>query len=62
MWYEIDDADGGCLYRGTDLELACEIHDLDAAAHLLVLPPSAVGLPAQRRRAAAEDERTGAVR
>jgi hypothetical protein len=62
MWYEIDDADGRCLYRGTDLELACEIHDQDPAAHLLVLPASTGGLPVQRRRAAAEDERTGAVR
>lgn len=33
--YEVDDAAGRCLYRGTDLELACEIHDLDPAAHLL---------------------------
>jgi hypothetical protein len=32
--YEVDDAAGRCLYRGTDLELACEIHDQDAAAHL----------------------------
>ncbi|MDQ1677415.1 MAG: hypothetical protein QOC93_2559 [Actinomycetota bacterium] len=35
---------------------------LDPAAHLLVLPSATVGLPAQRRRAAAEDERTRAVR
>jgi hypothetical protein len=32
--YEVDDAAGRCVYRGTDLELACEIHDRDPGAHL----------------------------
>jgi hypothetical protein len=41
MPYEIDDADGRCLYRGDDLALACEIHDGVPTARLLVLPPVA---------------------
>jgi hypothetical protein len=32
--YEVDDALGRCLYRGMDLELACEIHDGDPGAYL----------------------------
>jgi hypothetical protein len=32
--YEVDAAAGRCLYRGTDLELACDIHDHDPGAHL----------------------------
>jgi hypothetical protein len=32
--YEVEDAAGRCLYRGTDLELACDIHDHDPGAHL----------------------------
>ena len=32
--YEVDDAAGRCLYRGTDLELARDIHDHDPGAHL----------------------------
>ena len=37
MPYEVDAADGRCLYRGYDLELACEIHDQTTTARLLVL-------------------------
>lgn len=33
---EVDDANGECLYRGTDLALACEIHDATPGAHLLL--------------------------
>ncbi len=33
---EVDAADGTCLYRGTDLELACEIHDATPGAHLIL--------------------------
>lgn len=32
--YEVADAAGRCLYRGTDLGLACEVHDGDPGAHL----------------------------
>jgi hypothetical protein len=40
MPYEVDAADGRCLYRGYDLELACEIHDQLPTAHLrFVAPP-----------------------
>jgi hypothetical protein len=35
--YEVDNADGLCLYRGRDLELACEIHDQTRSAHLVIL-------------------------
>lgn len=38
MPYEVADADGRCLYRGDDLELACEIHDQLRTAHLRRLP------------------------
>jgi hypothetical protein len=37
MAYEVDSPDGRCLYRGDDLELACEIHDQVPAARLLLL-------------------------
>jgi hypothetical protein len=43
MPYEIDDAEGRCLYRGDDLELACEIHDREPSAHLVLLPAAARG-------------------
>lgn len=51
MPYEIHDAEGHCLYRGDDLELACEIHDQDSGACLVVLPsPRTVpARPAPRR-------------
>jgi hypothetical protein len=39
MPYEVDTTDGRCLYRGDDLELACEIHDTVPSAHLVFLPP-----------------------
>jgi hypothetical protein len=32
--YEVDECAGRCLYRGTDLELACEIHDVNPSARL----------------------------
>jgi hypothetical protein len=35
--YEVDDAAGRCLYRGTDLELACDVHDHDPGARLFRL-------------------------
>jgi hypothetical protein len=38
MPYEVDTADGRCLYRGHDLGLACEIHDQVPTAVLVVLP------------------------
>jgi hypothetical protein len=38
MPYEVDTPDGRCLYRGDDLELACEIHDQDPTAVLVTLP------------------------
>jgi hypothetical protein len=36
--YEVDSAEGRCLYRGDDLVLACEIHDQDPTARLVSLP------------------------
>jgi hypothetical protein len=36
MTYEVDSADGSCLYRGDDLGLACEIHDELATARPVV--------------------------
>jgi hypothetical protein len=47
MSYEIDDCDGRCLYRGDDLGLACEIHDQNPTARLVMLPA-----PVQRRASA----------
>ena len=38
MPYQVISADGACLYRGNDLELACDIHDHVPAARLTVLP------------------------
>jgi hypothetical protein len=50
MPYEVDSAEGECLYRGNDLELACEIHDRVPSAYLMILParttaPESVPLP-----------------
>jgi hypothetical protein len=52
MPYEVDTADGRCLYRGEDLALACEIHDGVPAARLVILPapPAPVGPAARQRR------------
>jgi hypothetical protein len=53
MPYQVDTADGACLYRGNDLELACDLHDHAPFARLVVLPPMSgmtgpdVGDPAQ---------------
>jgi hypothetical protein len=61
MAYEVDSALGTCLYRGDDLELACDIYEHETDAHLQVVPdvpaeprPARVGweLPPQRRPAA----------
>jgi hypothetical protein len=41
--YEVDDAWGRCVYRGSDLELACEIHDRDPGAHLSRCVPVPTG-------------------
>jgi hypothetical protein len=50
MPYEVDSADGRCLYRGEDLALACEIHDGVPAARLVILPaPAAPVGPAGRQ-------------
>jgi hypothetical protein len=46
MSYEIDDRDGRCLYRGDDLGLACEIHDQNPTARLVMLPVPTGGAPA----------------
>jgi hypothetical protein len=48
MPYEIVDAQGRCLYRGDDLALACEIHDRDPAARLMIPPAMSHGAPARR--------------
>ena len=32
--YEVDSLEGSCIYRGNDLELACEIYDATPAAVL----------------------------
>ncbi|HEV7825164.1 MAG TPA: hypothetical protein VGP02_09680 [Mycobacteriales bacterium] len=45
MAYEVDSALGTCLYRGDDLELACDIHDHETGAHLQVIPD----VPDERR-------------
>jgi hypothetical protein len=39
MAYLVSAGDGGCLYLGDDLELACELHDQDPGAHLAVVTP-----------------------
>ncbi|MCW2611267.1 MAG: hypothetical protein QOC93_640 [Actinomycetota bacterium] len=38
MTYEVDDALGCCLYRGDDLELACDIYEHERDAHLEIRP------------------------
>jgi hypothetical protein len=38
MTYEVDSAIGRCLYRGDDLELACDIYEHEHDAHLLLVP------------------------
>jgi hypothetical protein len=38
MTYEVDSALGRCLYRGDDLELACDIYEHEIDAHLQLLP------------------------
>jgi hypothetical protein len=50
MTYEVDNAIGGCLYRGHDLELACDILEHESGAHLQILPDAP----------AAEERPTGA--
>jgi hypothetical protein len=55
MPYEVDDRDGRCLYRGDDLELACEIHDQVQSARLRHLTDS-------RHRASAGGLRTPPTR
>ena len=40
--YEVTAPDGTCQYRGTDLELACDIHDRLPDAHLVRLAPEQV--------------------
>jgi hypothetical protein len=51
MPYEVDTADGRCLYRGHDLGLACEIHDQVPTAVLLTLPSSRPTHSGSRTRA-----------
>ena len=59
MNYEVKAADGTCLYRGTDLELACGIHDQEHGAHLRLLPaPVRTCLPIRRPRAASRTTTT----
>ncbi|HEY0486358.1 MAG TPA: hypothetical protein VGD72_08925 [Mycobacteriales bacterium] len=41
MTYEVDSAQGSCLYRGDDLELACDIYEHEKDAHLQILPERA---------------------
>jgi hypothetical protein len=62
MTYEVDSTEGRCLYRGDDLELACDIYDHERDAHLVLLAdyvpvqrPSGVGWdrPPQSRAATA---------
>jgi hypothetical protein len=50
MPYEVDTVDGRCLYRGDDIELACEIHDQVPTAVLVVLPSAHAAAPATDRR------------
>jgi two-component system NarL family sensor kinase len=45
MPYEVASASGACLYRGDDLELACEIHDAILTASLVTLVPPPVRTP-----------------
>jgi hypothetical protein len=58
MPYEIDDGAGRCLYRGDDLELACELHDQYPSARLVILPATTGAGPA-RGRASAECRHPG---
>jgi hypothetical protein len=48
MTYEVDSAIGRCLYRGDDLELACDIYEHEKDAHLQIVaaPPAAANRPA----------------
>ena len=42
MPYQVNASDGRCLYRGGDIELACEIYNCAHGATLCTLPtPSA---------------------
>jgi hypothetical protein len=41
MSYEVDSALGCCLYRGDDLELACDIYEHEKDAHLQIVPAPA---------------------
>ena len=50
MPYEVDTADGRCLYRGEDIELACEIHDQVPTAVLTVLRAGDAIAPTTARR------------
>jgi hypothetical protein len=38
MTYEVDSSIGSCLYRGHDLELACDILEHESGAHLQMFP------------------------
>jgi hypothetical protein len=38
MTYEVDSLLGSCLYRGHDLELACDILAHEIGAHLQMFP------------------------
>lgn len=72
MPYQVDSTEGRCLYRGEDLELACELLDQEPTARLVTLPAVAGGIPAPRRApawttaarrcAGAVDVRTSALR
>jgi hypothetical protein len=42
MTYEVDSAIGRCLYRGDDLELACDIYEHEKDAHLQIVPAPTV--------------------
>jgi hypothetical protein len=39
MPYQVDSSDGCCIYRGNDLELACEIYEATPSATLLISCP-----------------------
>jgi hypothetical protein len=59
MTYEVDSARGTCLYRGDDLELACDIYEHETDAHLQLLPDPRVPGDAGDAGDAGESRRSG---
>jgi hypothetical protein len=61
MSYEVDSASGRCLYRGDDLELACDIYDHETGAHLQLSVTTATGGDGAPADEAGEDSRPAGV-